>query len=133
MKARNYGITAFSLLAAVLIGFSCGDDPMSPFNPEIANNPEDFQFQITAAKNLDRSQDYVWRNPSDRVSINQACSVTGGSALLTLIDSTGATLYTRNLSDNGTFQSAAGVAGPWIIRVSFNNLDGAVNFRVQRL
>jgi ABC-type transport system substrate-binding protein len=120
-------------IAALAVCISCSNkDPMSPYNPEIANNPEDFQFQITGASNLDRTQDYVWRNPANGASINQACAISGGTATLSLIDSTGAAVYTRNLAENGTYQSTDGFAGPWTIRVHFTNLDGTVNFRVQR-
>ncbi len=106
---------------------------MSPFNPEIANNADNFQFQITGAKNLDHTEIYIWQNTSTRASINQSCAITGGTAAVTISDSTGAVLYTRNLADNGTFQSLEGIAGRWFIRVNFTNLDGTINFRVQKL
>jgi len=106
---------------------------MSPFNPEVTNNPDNFQFQITAAQNLDRAVDYTWENSSNQATVNQSCAITGGTAVVTLIDSMGTTLYTRNLTEDGTFESTAGVAGSWTIRLHFSNLDGTVNFRVQTM
>jgi hypothetical protein len=123
-----------AIAALAVFVSSCGsDDPMSPYNPEIANNPNNFEFQITDAANLDHREDYVWTNTGAAATIDQSCAITGGNAVVTLMDSTGATLYTANLADNGTFQSSDGVVGSWTIRVTFTNLDGTVNFRVQKL
>ena len=132
MKTKPIILTA--LLVASFLAVSCGkDDPMSPYQPEIANITDNFQFQITSAQNLDHSENYVWRNTGSQATINQSCAITGGSAIVSLTDSTGAALYTGNLADDGTFPSAAGVAGPWTIRVIFSHLDGTINFRAQKL
>jgi hypothetical protein len=122
-------------MLSVVVVYSCGNnnDPMSPYNPEIINNTNNFEFQITAAENLDHAENYIWRNNGSQATINQSCSITAGRATVFLSDSTGAVLYTGDLTDNGTFQSAAGVAGSWTIRIEFVNLDGTVNFRTQRL
>jgi len=134
MKIQSIIFSAAAIAVIAVFGFSCGgNDPMSPYNPEIANNTNNFEFQITGASNLDHREDYVWRNTGSIATVDQSCSITGGNAVVTLIDSTGATLYTGNLADNGTFQSSAGMAGPWIVRVVFSNLDGTVNFRAQKL
>jgi hypothetical protein len=38
-------------------------------------------------------------------------------------------VYSRSLSDNGTFTSAAGTTGTWTIRVVFSGTSGTINFR----
>ena len=132
MKKLQFTLAA--LAAATLFTVSCGqNDPLSPYQPEINNATDTFEFQITAARNLDHSENYTWRNTGTQATINQACAITGGSATITISDSTGSVLYTRNLADNGTFQSSTGLAGPWTIRVVFSSLDGTINFRAQRL
>jgi hypothetical protein len=134
MNAKILAPLTILISAAVLFAASCGkDDPMSPYQPEIANVADNFQFQITAAQNLDHSENYVWRNTGAQATINQSCAITGGTAIVTLSDSTGAQLYQGNLADDGTFQSAVGAPGPWVIRVNFTNLDGTVNFRAQKM
>jgi hypothetical protein len=134
MYHKVFHLTAAAIIIVAFAGMSCDkSNPMSPYQPEINNITDNFQFQITAAKNLDHSENYIWRNTGAGASINQSCSNSDGTATLTISDSTGTELYSRNLSDNGTFQSSAGVPGPWIIRVSFTNLDGTINFRAQKL
>ncbi len=134
MNSNRLGLLPIVISAVVLFAVSCGkDDPMSPYQPEINNATDNFQFQITAAKNLDHSENYVWRNTGAQATINQSCAITGGSAILTVSDSTGTQVYQRNLADNGTFQTTPGAPGPWIVRVAFTNLDGTINFRAQKL
>ena len=51
---------------------------------------------------------------------------------LVITDANGTQVYSRSLSDNGTFVTADGVAGTWTVRVTYNGASGTVNFRVQK-
>jgi len=133
MRLKALATAISAVVIAAFVGFCSSDNPLSPYHPEITNETDNFQFQITAAENLDYTTSYSWRNTGDRASINQACAVTGGSATLMISDSTGAMLYTRDLADNGTFHSTSGAPGRWTIRVIFTSLDGTINFRVQKM
>ena len=119
-------------VGGVLATAGCGGDSLAPFEPEIASAANSFQFQVTALSGVTRTVDYDWQNSGTIANVNQATSLSGGSAVLTIRDGAGAEVYSRALTDNGTFQTATGAAGTWRIRVRLENATGAVNFRVQR-
>ncbi|NMC44475.1 MAG: hypothetical protein GYA46_11205 [candidate division Zixibacteria bacterium] len=122
------------VMMAMTIMAGCSDEnPLGPYQPEIGNNPDNFQFQVTAAKNVTTTIDYTWQNSSTAASINQASSIRDGAASITLFDANGTQVYTKDLNANGTYSSAAGAAGTWTVRVVLTNLYGTLNFRVQKL
>lgn len=126
-----WGIIA---LAAFALAAACSDStgPLAPFQPQINNAPDDFQFQATGVTNATWTYTYSWSNTGDSATVNQATTVTGGSATVTISDKNGTQLYTQSLSANGTFGMLKGVAGAWTVKVVFTNYSGTVNFRVQK-
>lgn len=119
-------------LAALLLVAACGDDPLAPFQPEIANTRDSFQFQVTALRDVTATREYEWEHTGTVANVNQATSLSAGTARLVIRDAQGTEVYRRSLTDNGTFQTSAGTAGRWRIRVEIAEASGAVNFRVQR-
>ena len=99
---------------------------------QVANVADDFQFQVMALSNVSQTLTYSWTNTGDSTSINQASSLTSGSATLTIRGPTGTVLYQASLQNNGTFHSQKGTIGTWQIQVVLSKADGAVNFRVQK-
>ena len=121
--------------ALVLLGMAgCDDDDVldPQFEPEVANNIDSFQFQATGVNGVTQTLTYTWRNTGTQANVDQSCALTGGSATLVLSDSTGAEIYARGLSENGSFTSSAGQAGNWTIRVVLDDVKGTLNFRVQK-
>lgn len=132
------GFSALSVVCLIMIIFQlfsgcAGDNPLAPFQPEIANNPDTFQFQATGVTNLSTTVEYIWQNSGTRATINQSSAVTGGSATVMLFDPGQVQRYSSSLAANGTFQSDTATAGSWKIRVTLTNLSGTLNFRVQKL
>jgi PBP1b-binding outer membrane lipoprotein LpoB len=121
------------LACAVISGCSSSSNPLAAFQPEIANNTDSFEFQVTAATNVSTTVDYIWLNTGSRATINQSSAVTSGSVSLTLFGPDGLERYSGSLATNGTFQSDTAAAGSWRIRVSMTNLSGTLNFRAQKL
>ena len=123
-------------LHATLVLTACGGDspasPLAPFQPQINNAPDNFQFQATGVANVTWTHDYVWSNSGTGASINQSTTVASGAATVTVFDANGTQVYSQSLSANGTFTTAAGVAGNWTIRVSLTQYDGTINFRAQK-
>lgn len=111
---------------------ACGDDTLAPFQPEIGNAADTFQFQVTALTNVTTTVEYPWQNTGASANVNQSASLSAGTATVTITDAAGATVYSKALTDNGTFQTSAGQAGSWRIRVVLQGASGAVNFRVQK-
>ena len=105
---------------------------LAAYQPEIGNNPDNFQFQVTDVKNVTTTVEYTWQNSGNTASVNQASAISNGSATVTLQDADQVERYSKSLSANGTFQSDAGKAGSWKIRVVLKNLNGTLNFRVQK-
>ena len=134
MRSHHFfGAAASLVLAAILIaGCSKDNKSLSPFQPEISNVQDNFQFQATGVTNVSTTVEYAWLNTGTSANINQACSIISGSALLSILDANGTEVYTRSLADNGTFPSIQGVTGMWTIRVDLYNIHGNLNFRVQK-
>jgi len=133
MKAYR-SLTGIAVLMAVAVLAACSNStgPLAPFQPQISNVADNFQFQATGVTNVTWTFTYNWSNTGDSATVNQSTTVTGGAATLTIYDKNGTQLYTQSLSANGTFGMTKGVAGNWTIKVVFTNYSGTVNFRVQK-
>lgn len=134
-SAPRLGSTARVLaIVAVVLAAACGDStaPLAPFQPQINNATDNFQLQATGVSNVTWTFVYTWANSGDSATVNQATTVTGGSAMLTIADKNGTQLYSQSLSANGTFGMSKGVAGNWTITVTLTNYSGTLNFRVQK-
>lgn len=125
------GLALVLVLAAALAG--CSDNTSPGIQPEIANLPDNFQFQTSSVRRASGSWSYTWQNTGTAATVNQACSITAGTAMLVVRDSAGVEVYSRNLEENGTFVTAAGTSGAWRIEVVFDRVTAAaINFRVQK-
>jgi hypothetical protein len=97
---------------------------------EVSNNPGIFEWQVTALRNVSQTLTYDWQNPGTTANVNQASSVTSGTATLTVLDASGAQVYTRNLAENGTFNTSTGATGAWTVTVELDKVHGTLNFRL---
>lgn len=120
------------LLAVILAAVqACSTDPLAPFQPEVSNMPGTFQLQATGLQDVTATEEYVWSNQAQTANVNQSTTLTAGSAVLTLIDNTAASVYLHDLEENGTFQASTGQEGSWTIRLELMNYSGDLNFRVE--
>jgi hypothetical protein len=134
MKALASILGAVTALAAVMALSGCSDkNPIAPFQPEVINNADAFQFQITAARDVTTTLNYSWVNSGTRATINHATATRKGTATVTIFDANDQQVYAHSLVASATDQSAVGVAGTWRIRILFNDFDGTANFRVEKL
>ncbi len=117
-----------------LSGMSCSksSNSLAPFQPQITNMPDDFQFQATGVQNVTTTVQYIWQNTGTSANVNQACSITGGIATLTIYDNSDVQVYSQSLTANGTYSTSTGITGNWRIVVQLNNCDGTLNFRCQK-
>lgn len=129
--------TVFLASALLLVLTGCGggnNNTLGPqFQPEVMNNVDNFQFQATGLTGVTQTLTYSWRNTGTQASVDQSCSITAGTATVSLRDSTGAQLYSRSLTEGGSFPSSAGLAGTWTIGVTLNRVKGTLNFRAQKM
>ena len=131
---RSRRAAGIAMLAALALAAACSNStgPLAPFQPQIGNVPDNFQFQATGVTNVTWTYSYSWSNSGDSATVNQATTLTAGSATLTISDNNGTQLYSQSLSANGTFGMSKGVHGSWTVKVVFTNYSGTVNFRVQK-
>lgn len=121
------------MLLGALLGCGGNNNVTNPaFQPEIANNPDSFQFQATNVQNVSQVVEYTWQNTGTEANIDQSCAVTQGTVALVLFDASGTQVYAKGLQESGSFASAAGTPGDWKIRVHLSDTDGTLNFRVQK-
>jgi len=122
------GLTLASAFAA------CGEgNPIGPSNqPEMANHPDNFQFQASNLVRTTQTLTYSWTNTASVANVDQSGRIDSGEATLVLRDASGHEVYSRTLLSTGTFRSAGGTAGSWRIEVRLTDVTGTVNFRVQR-
>ena len=129
-------VIALSLLVSTMIG--CGSDgptttALDPFQPEIVNNADAFQFQATGVNNVSTTVEYTWANSGTQATINHSSVITSGSAVVTLFDNDATQVYQSGLVASANEPSAVGVTGNWTVRVVLTNVDGTMNFSVQKL
>ena len=120
-------------LLLLLPGCGGGNSALNPqFQPQVTNAVDNFQFQSTGVTNVNESLTYTWQNTGIVANIDQATTVTGGTAILALKDAAGTQVYSAGLQNNGSFQSATGQAGNWTVLVTLQGYGGTINFRVQK-
>ena len=120
--------------AFLVFAVGCGGEgALNPaFQPQVANVPDNFQFQSTGVTGVTQVLRYSWQNSGTTANVNQATTVTAGSASLVIRDTAGIQVYSANLANNGTFPTNAGTAGAWTIEIALSNMSGTINFRVQK-
>jgi hypothetical protein len=119
-----------SIMSAPLLACD-GANLIGPENQlEIANDTDRFEWQATGLENVTQTLTYTWHNTSTSADINQASSITSGTATLTITCVNENEMYSRSLAENGTFQTTVGQSGDWTIAVELVGVDGTLNFRV---
>ena len=113
--------------------FACGGSKLiGPDNAlEVGNATDSFQWQVSSLNNVSQTLTYFWETNGTRANVNQSAQVLSGSARVRIIDNDGTEVYSRSLSENGTFTTESGVPGIWTIVVDLRGVDGTLNFRVQ--
>lgn len=121
----------FALALAIGVAACSDSNVLGPDNQlEVANNPGTFQIQATALNNVEQTLSYTWVQAGTTANVDQSGSLSG-TATVTITDADGTQVYTRSLTQTGTFQTDAGTAGNWTIQVVLGGTSGALNFRVQ--
>ena len=115
----------------LLLG-GCSDDPLAPFEPEINNATDSFQFQATGVSDVTTTLTYAWRNTGTLANVNHSTTTTSGQARLVIRTAGGTVVYDKQLQPSLNEPTTAGVSGDWRIDVILTNYTGTLNFRVQK-
>ncbi len=133
MRTRT-ALSTLALAGAIACGVAaCASNPLLPYEPEISGAPDNFQLQATRVTNVTSTQTYSWTNTGTRATINHSTVTTGGSALLTVRDGAGVTVYSKTLAPSLSEATAVGGAGTWTIVLTLTSYSGTLNFRAQKL
>ncbi len=123
---------AAQLLVMLLAAAGCSNDPLAPFQPEVTNSSDNFQFQATNVQDVTLTKTYTWHNTGTIANVNHSTTTTSGTARLTIKSAAGVQLYDKNLVASLNEQTAVAAAGDWIITVVLTDFSGTINFRVQK-
>jgi hypothetical protein len=133
MDGITRSISRLAVVAAFGLATACGGNLLGPDNqPQISNQTDTFQWQVTAMDNISQTLTYTWQNTGTSANVNQSPNLSGGSATLTILDASDVEVYSRSLAQGGTFQTSAGATGAWTIEVRLSGAGGALNFRVEK-
>lgn len=119
-------------LVVATLALGCSDGPLAPFEPELTNAVDSFQFQATGVQGVSATLDYTWRNTGTVANVNHATTTAAGTARLTLRDADGTQVYDSDLMASLNEQTAAGASGDWSVRVVLTGYSGTLNFRIQK-
>ena len=137
MSKSLISVTLTLILAALLlIPVSCGSDnnnPLSAFQPEVINQTDAFEFQVTNASDVSTTVSYQWQNSGTQATIDHSTVTTVGSASMRVLDANATEVYTNGLVASANHQTTAGVSGMWTIELTFTHFSGTANFRAQKL
>ena len=127
---------ALGLLALALVGCSSSNTPttpLAPFEPEIINTADNFQFQATGLTRTTTTVSYPWENSATQATINHSSVVNQGTTLLSLFDADSTLVYSDSLQASASHQTAVGTAGTWTVQVTLTVVNGTLNFRAESL
>ena len=80
-KFKNMILISMMLFTFIaLTGCSDDSNPVSAFEPEIINNADAFQFQITDAVNVNTILNYNWTNTGSQATIDHSSVLSEGTA-----------------------------------------------------
>ncbi|MFH2049591.1 MAG: hypothetical protein ABIJ12_09105 [bacterium] len=126
--------TLFVFVLFLTIGCSSQkNNPISSFEPEVINNADAFQFQITDATNVSTTLTYQWENTGAQATVDHSTALLTGSATVEVRDADSVQVYSSNLLASGTDASLSGTSGTWFVKVVFSDFDGTVNFTIEKL
>jgi len=138
MTSHSLGLFRTTIILFCMIGtiIGCSSDPASPplpgVEPEVINNPDSFEFQVTSVQNFTGSWSYDWTTTGTLVNVDQSSSITSGTITLNILDSDGGVVYSGDLSQGGSFTTESGTTGQWRIVVTLVNGSGTLNFRTEK-
>lgn len=134
MKSYPGLLMAIGLGLILALGAGCGNDnnnTLAPFQPEIVNETDAFQFQVTNAENVTTVVNYTWQNTGTQATVNHSSTVNSGTATVTILDAQQTEVYSGGLVASANEPTLAGEAGAWTIQVVLMDCSGTLNFRVE--
>lgn len=135
---RRIGLAIAILLALA----ACGDDlpsgppglggpPTGPLSIEVRKQTDEFELRITGAVNLSTTLNHVWRHTGTMAIVSHSADPTSGTAVLTVRDDGGATVYQAVLGSYPAPITVTGHDGLWSIRVVLDRFSGSAGVQAR--
>ena len=122
-----------SIAALAFVVGCAGNGATAPrYQPQVTNIANSFAFQVTGLQTVTDELTYIWRNDGTTANVNQSPAGLQGTTSLVVTEAGGRQVYSRALTENGTFVTSAGTAGNWTVRVKFTSASGTSSFSLQR-
>jgi hypothetical protein len=123
------------VVVLILLSGSCGkkSNPIAAFEPEVVNNTDAFQFQITDASHVNTTLSYSWENTGSQATVDHSTVVNEGSAVIVILDADGTQVYSSGLKASANESTSVGTQGTWSVGLTFSNYSGTANFRLEKL
>ena len=125
-------LTSLMLIGLVSLSIVACKKGDSGYQPQVANNPDNFSFQANNSTNLSSTYDYTWTNSGQTAQIGVSSTITTGTANVSITDASGVQVYSNDVQTNGSFTTSMGTAGTWKIHVTLSGANGNVSFTVQK-
>jgi len=110
----------------------CDKDPVSSYDPVVANQPDNFHLVVKDVDKADTTVYYWWRMNGTTANIDQTSDIKGGSVSIIVDDNDRVVVYTTDLRETGSFITNPGQPGSWRVQVRLSNFSGLFDFRLQR-
>ena len=128
--ARTLAIMLVAVTGAAACG---GGDATGPDDVlQVVNNTNDFSFELDDVPDYSGTLRYQWSNSGTTADIDIEVAASAGIGTITIQDADNAEVFTGDIRQAGSFTSAPGRAGDWIINVILVRVAGPIRFRVIR-
>ena len=135
MNTKRLGTCLTVVPVAILIAITgcSNNDPVSAgVQPQVINETDTFEFQVSSVQNYTGVWSYDWQTTGTLVNVDQSCAISDGAVSIRILDSEGNTVYVKDLAEGGSFTTSAGTTGKWHIDVLLNGCTGTLNFRTEK-
>lgn len=122
-------------LLIALVFVSCGSDTnkLSDFDIDtLQNQTNTFELQVNNIKEVEDNISYTWTNEGTKAKIELSSTLSSGSGTITVKDAAGTTVYSSDITLDGTFDTEIGASGSWTIQVKLSEATGTLNFNVEK-
>ena len=120
-----------AILAVALLLSGCAQTRKVSRDLMVMNEPGIFSLRIGSLEDISHRRRYEWINAMGKATVRQASSVKSGVARIEVRDGAGIIVYSKSLSQKGSFATAAGKPGIWRILLVLDHATGSVMFEVK--
>jgi hypothetical protein len=101
-----------------------------PGPPQVYGGPDTLRYEAIYTIPVSDTAFYAYQNLGPTAGVTQSTTTTAGAATLIIRDSGGISVYTHDLTADGTFATGVGYGINWTIEIVLSDFVGTVQFSV---